>query len=433
MTGGTDDYFTALASDDPSDMSPADDGQAERKQQRTRAYDELIAAVNAKYRQLTGANLPSAAAKNLSQLLAQIMMVPASEPEHGPGLWAKVPQTSLADMVEARPIDLTGSPTRMDVDLMTLHTIRMGRFLTMHYTDWAQTLPACWLHHDDVVQEVYALKCYMDLTVASPTGGLYAPTLQSLIRSALERVKGYLDAAEASNPGHKHHMSAPEARQREQERHDEYLDWFKRDGGWQGESPFDKAWNFLSPAQGLDAACDLVTPTHVESAQTGDDGTWSKLVDHWRAELSTLHSDYMAAHDSADLTAATAVEGRMRRMWLDYTARERSSRDRLDRAVTSATMLLRDPARSGFLTDPERAELSDLIDSARHILHGHGRSPSDEGYEPCSIDLQDRLASRLERLAGGDPAAVFDRCTRMLEEMDDTFARGWETTDERPA
>lgn len=46
-------------------------------------------------------------------------------------------------MVEARPLDLTGSPTRMDIDLMMLHTIRMGRFLTTHYTDWARTLPSC--------------------------------------------------------------------------------------------------------------------------------------------------------------------------------------------------------------------------------------------------------------------------------------------------
>ena len=32
----------------------------------------------------------------------------------------------------------------------------------------------------------------MDLVVASPNGGLYAPTLQSLIHSTLERVKTYL-------------------------------------------------------------------------------------------------------------------------------------------------------------------------------------------------------------------------------------------------
>ena len=101
---------------------------------------------------------------------------------------------------------------------MMLHTIRMGRFLTTHYTDWARTLPSCWIRHDDVVQEVYSLKCYMDMIVASPNGGLYAPTLQSLIHSSLERVKGYLSSADTSSADHKHHLSTADDRKREQAR-----------------------------------------------------------------------------------------------------------------------------------------------------------------------------------------------------------------------
>lgn len=204
------------------DMVGRQQGELSARDQCEHAYEELTATVNGKYKELTGKDLPASMARNLDQLLTQITMAPLNEPEHGPGLWAKLPQHSIATMVEARPLDLTGSPTRMDIDLMMLHTIRMGRFLTTHYTDWAQTLPPCWIRHDDVVQEVYALKCYMDLVVASPNGGLYAPTLQSLIHSTLERVKAYLASSEASNSDHRHHLSGPEERQREQARKDEY-------------------------------------------------------------------------------------------------------------------------------------------------------------------------------------------------------------------
>ena len=242
------------------DMVGRQQGELSVRDQCEHAYEELTATVNGKYKELTGKDLPASMARNLDQLLTQITMAPLNEPEHGPGLWAKLPQHSIATMVEARPLDLTGSPTRMDIDLMMLHTIRMGRFLTTHYTDWAQTLPPCWIRHDDVVQEVYALKCYMDLVVASPNGGLYAPTLQSLIHSTLERVKAYLASSEASNSDHRHHLSGQEERQREQARKDEYEHWFNRDGGWSEEPGFDQSWRFSTPSEGLDTVCDLMTP-----------------------------------------------------------------------------------------------------------------------------------------------------------------------------
>ena len=243
------------------DMVNRQRGELSVREQCEHAYEQLTAAVNGKYKELTGKDLPSSMARNLDQLLTQITMAPLNEPEHGPGLWAKLPQNSLATMVEARPLDLTGSPTRMDIDLMMLHTIRMGRFLTTHYTDWARTLPSCWIRHDDVVQEVYSLKCYMDMIVASPNGGLYAPTLQSLIHSSLERVKGYLSSADTSSADHKHHLSTADDRKREQARCDEYRHWFERDGGWAGEPGFGPSWRFTNASEGLDAVCDLMT-TH---------------------------------------------------------------------------------------------------------------------------------------------------------------------------
>lgn len=406
------------------DMVNKQRGELSIREQCEHAYEQLTAAVNGKYKELTGKDLPSSMARNLDQLLTQITMAPLNEPEHGPGLWAKLPQHSIATMVEARPLDLTGSPTRMDIDLMMLHTIRMGRFLTTHYTDWARTLPPCWIRHDDVVQEVYALKCYMDLVVASPNGGLYAPTLQSLIHSSLERVKEYLSSADTSNTDHKHHLSTPDDRKREQARTDEYKHWFARDGGWTGEPGFEPGWRFTNAAEGLDTVCDLMTPTRIDDEDDWDDAALSAHAGKWRAGLESLRGNYAMDHNPEHLTAARDDEERIRRAFLDYTNRERASRDRLDRAVTAGGMLMRDQERSMLMTDEARRTLATLVDKGRSILREYGRSPLDEGYEPCSIDMQDDLTERLNRLVDGDPANVFDRCERMLDQLDGVFARG---------
>lgn len=413
------------------DMVGRQQGELSVRDQCEHVYEELTATVNGKYKELTGKDLPASMARNLDQLLTQITMAPLNEPEHGPGLWAKLPQHSIVTMVEARPLDLTGSPTRMDIDLMMLHTIRMGRFLTTHYTDWAQTLPPCWIRHDDVVQEVYALKCYMDLVVASPNGGLYAPTLQSLIHSTLERVKAYLASSEASNSDHRHHLSGPEERQREQARKDEYEHWFNRDGGWSEEPGFDQSWRFSTPSEGLDTVCDLMTPTRVDDVAAADDVTLRNQAAQWRSEIDSLRGSYDTDHATEHLAQAAQDEETIRRVWLSYTGRERESRDRLDRAATSAAMLMRDTERSRLLSGKDRRNLNDLIGRARMILHAYGKTYLDENYKPCSIGLQDDLTARLERIVQGDPAGVFDRCERMIDQMDATFARGKEPTDDQ--
>ena len=75
------------------------------------------------------------------------------------------------------------------------------------------------------------------------------------------------------------------------------------------------------------------------------------------------------------------------------------------------------------MTDGERAELEDLVGQGRAILREHGKNMRDVDYRPCSIDMQERIASRIERLVDGDPAAVFDRCDRMLDRFDHTIGR----------
>ena len=78
---------------------------------------------------------------------------------------------------------------------MTMHAIRYGEWLCRTFPTWEQTLPACWIEHDDVVAEVFALKCHADLAAASPNGGMYMPALMQDIHQALARVKEYLTAA----------------------------------------------------------------------------------------------------------------------------------------------------------------------------------------------------------------------------------------------
>ncbi len=401
-------------------------GTADQQERSERAYRELDELVNRKYHDLTGEDLPKAMARNLEQLLTLITQAPFHEPERGPGLWAKMPQDTIQEMVEARPVDLTGDPSRTEIDLMMLHTIRMGRFLTTHYPAWARTLPACWIRHDDVVQEVYALKCYMDMVVASPNGGMYAPSLQAAIAGALERVKADLTAGDANAQGHAHHLSATEDVQREDARMAEYRSWHERSGGWQAEPPFEPGWRYMSADQAVTEATDLATPTRTDAAQDDagrDDGLRGR-IDGWRAEARNLRSRYEQADGPAEREQAAAgarhVEENVRRAWLEYTAREALSRDRLDRMSTAAARMLHDGAAPG-MDASARATLEQLVDQARRIIREHGRSTQDEHYEPVSASLEDDLSGRIERLIDGDPSLVFDRIDTSLDRFASTI------------
>ena len=113
---------------------------------------------------------PSASlAAQIEQTVRNLTGEPPQEPEYGPGLWTAMPQRSWETMGMARPIDWTGAPSRTEIDLMTMHAIRYGEWLCRTFPPHGeQTLPACWIEHDDVVAEVFALKCHADLAAASP-------------------------------------------------------------------------------------------------------------------------------------------------------------------------------------------------------------------------------------------------------------------------
>ena len=174
-----------------------------------------------------------------------------------------------------------------------------------------------------------------------------------------------------------------------------------------------------------------MTPTRVDDVAAADDATLRNQATQWRSEIDSLRGSYDTDHATEHLAQAAQDEETIRRVWLSYTGRERESRDRLDRAATSAAMLMRDTERSKLLSDKDRRNLNDLIGRARMILHAYGKTYLDENYKPCSIGLQDDLTARLERIVQGDPAGVFDRCERMIDQMDATFARGKEPTDDQ--
>lgn len=401
-------------------------GTADQQERSERAYRELDELVNRKYHDLTGEDLPKAMARNLDQLLTLITQAPFHEPERGPGLWAKMPQDTIQEMVEARPVDLTGDPSRTEIDLMMLHTIRMGRFLTTHYPAWAHALPACWIRHDDVVQEVYALKCYMDMVVASPNGGMYAPSLQAAIAGALERVKADLTAGDANAQGHAHHLSTTEDVQREDARLAEYRSWHERSGGWQAEPPFEAGWRYSSAEQAVAEATDLATPTRPDAGQDddGQDDGLRERIDGWRAQARNLRARYEQADNEAEREQAAAgaqrVEENVRRAWLEYTAREALSRDRLDRQSTAAVRMLHDGA-AARMDAATRATLENLVEQARRIIREHGHSTQDEHYEPVSASMQDDLSERIGRLIDGDPSLVFDRIDTRLDRFASTI------------
>ena len=68
------------------------------------AYGELLDTVKDKYRELLGHDLPGTAATNVDNVIKQVTFMPAIDPLHGPGLWAKLPQHRMDEMVEARSI-----------------------------------------------------------------------------------------------------------------------------------------------------------------------------------------------------------------------------------------------------------------------------------------------------------------------------------------
>ena len=194
---------------------------------------------------------------------------------------------------------------------------------------------------------------------------------------------------------------------------DEYEHWFNRDGGWSEEPGFDQSWRFSTPSEGLDTVCDLMTPTRVDDVDAADDATLRNQATQWRSEIDSLRGSYDTDHATEHLAQAAQDEETIRRVWLSYTGRERESRNRLDRAATSAAMLMRDTEQSKLLSDKDRRNLNDLIGRARMILHTYAN--------PLGRELQavqHRSAGRSDRTPGTHRARRSRRSVRPLRTHD---------------
>ena len=253
MTGGR----TGTAGGVSSPVPPAADW-ARGLDAASASAARLTVLLSDVYRAHQGKDPSASLAAQIEQTVRNLTGEPPQEPEYGPGLWTAMPQRSWETMGMARPIDWTGAPSRTEIDLMTMHAIRYGEWLCRTFPTWEQTLPACWIEHDDVVAEVFALKCHADLAAASPNGGMYMPALMQDIHQALARVKEYLTAAGTGESSHAHHMDGEQHASRRRAREVEYESWYRRRGGWKTEPAFTGRWR--GPTGRNATACHASSP-----------------------------------------------------------------------------------------------------------------------------------------------------------------------------
>lgn len=332
-----------------------------------------------------GRDMPAALRAQVRDLVGKLTGEPPREPEYGPGLWSKMPQRSMASMAEARPLDWTGAPSRGEIDLAMLHAIRYGEWLCRTYPVWSQTLPACWPEHDDVVQEVLALKAYADLVAASPNGGFYAPTLQSLHWQALERIREYLRACGEGADRHAHHGSDPRSMERRRERREEYAAWFDRRGAWADEPP-------IAFADRVDGGFvdDVLLRYGAPPRPARGDGTGERgRLERLRERSLALHERLDAGGDGRLATDAGTLRRDAAAAWADRSERDAAADDRLDAALAAV-----DARYDGMPPEDLRAD----TDRARRILDDRRRGDDARRWP---LGAREGLADRLERAVGG--------------------------------
>lgn len=360
------------------------------------------------YRAHQGKEPSASLAAQIEQTVRNLTGEPPQEPEYGPGLWTAMPQRSWETMGMARPIDWTGAPSRTEIDLMTMHAIRYGEWLCRTFPTWEQTLPACWIEHDDVVAEVFALKCHADLAAASPNGGMYMPALMQDIHQALARVKEYLTAAGTGESSHAHHMDGEQHASRRRAREVEYESWYRRRGGWKTEPAFTGRWrggeDFVSstllaygtppsPASHDDPSADVLMATLA--------GCEERLDGYRRSRDGIRRMPDGPERDRLSRQLAADTGGDLRELsdrWRDWRSMELAARDRLDQAIASIERRLDD--RKAPLSHEEAEEARALASRGRALLDEAGDPRwNPDSYRPRDPDEELKLAKRLEGIA----------------------------------
>lgn len=241
----------------------------------------------------------------------------------------------------ATPLTLTGRHADGDVEVMTAHAIRYGEFLARAYAAWDQALPACWVMHDDVVMEVFALACYHDATMSCDSPGLYLPQLMASTMAALDRVRSHLAAAGGADPRHPHRMAGAASRRRRAARMDAYRLWAETDGsvppGWDGGPGLaDRLTSFDWPT------------TPERGAQTS--GILRGALGGWRDAASAYHARLRVADDGERARVMDECRRELaaaQEAWAAWEEAERDTHERLARALARFHATAPSPARDG--------------------------------------------------------------------------------------
>lgn len=295
----------------------------------------------------------------------------------------------------ATPLTLTGRHADGDVEVMTAHAIRYGEFLARAYAAWDQALPTCWVMHDDVVMEVFALACYHDATMSCDSPGLYLPQLMASTMAALDRVRSHLAAAGGADPRHPHRMAGAASRRRRAARMDAYRLWAETDGsvppGWDGGPGLaDRLTSFDWPT------------TPERGAQTS--GILRGALGGWRDAASAYHARLRVADDGERARVMDECRRELaaaQEAWAAWEEAERDTHERLARALARFHATAPSPARDGG---------GDAAREAASLLARAGDPRSPASYRPGDIDRQLMLAQRLEAACGGgdDPLSTLD-------------------------
>lgn len=329
---------------------------------------------------------------------------PPKEPDYGPGLWYKMAQERIDAMAEARPIDLNGDPSALDLNLMMAHAIRMGERLCRTYPDWSLTLPKCWIRHDYIVEEVFALACYADLAVAQPNGGYYLPSWQANVAAALQRIKDQMKLDGSDKDRHPHHMEDEDSRLRRELRVTEYGRWVRGSGQWpkhkgemwKGGDDFDIVLTRYgwppSPAP---------APAPSDEGIARSVGDWTRTLQEHAQKLDEIRGKTGGRPDDdpdwqREIIDAQTEADAMELAWHEWRSAERDAHDELDKAVARARRRLDDP--SDPLPRSAAVRLTDLIAHAEELLGQAGDPNHPREYTPQSVDRQESLRDQLAEL-----------------------------------
>ncbi|TPF92469.1 hypothetical protein BW14_08585 [Bifidobacterium sp. UTBIF-68] len=391
----------------------------------------LSGLLDGMYRSRHNGRSPSPAlASMIERIVRETAGAPPREPGYGPGLWSDVPCIEADSMASARPLAWTADPSDGLVDLAMLHTIRYGEWLCRVFPDWEETLPSCWIRHDAVVQEVYALKCFADAIACDPSGGMQAPALMQHIRSALDRVRSYLADEHAEQETHGHHMDDPASRRRRDDRFMEYQSWFDRQAGWHGMDPVPGSWGagpdfvagvllaYGAPPQpaAYEAPSPLGLRSGLEESQEALDG-YRRRHD----EISRLPAGDDRRSQEARLANDSSTSlAKLSRLWDDYRQAELQARDRLERAVAEGDRRLADRNRP---VSPDTAERIRGLQRQADMLMADAGDPrlDRDSYRPADLAKETRMADSLEHLTHDEALDALERLSRLIPEIRDTI------------